>query len=1017
MTGTGTVKSTSALFLLVIFLSSLLVTCDSARAQEPAEDFLNALRGAGYYDEALEYLDDMAADDLITEEFRRILPFEKAETLIASAAKSTDLDVLEDRLNQAEGLLTEYASQATEAQEIATTMRYRGSLCEGRAKLFRSRSESDRLTAAEKETLVAKVRSSLENAGQAYADARASMRTAIENYIIDPADPSTIQGRKRLHAYYTTIRLRQPVVREQLADTYPEGDAKRKELLESSAAEYIDLYDDYGRDFLAGLKSKLYAARCFYKLGKTDDAILHVKPLLSLGDNAAIKDIKKDALVLACDCWKAKDPYPFDEIVDTAGPVVKTLTRIEKRKPDWLKVQLELAKASQAKAMQLKEDDAPAKEVSEMKVQANKLIRNVARSKTLRDEANGLMESWNLNPEDIVDTIVEQPRTFADAVIVCQDQIADIETVIRSRSNAKRGILQATGDADRQAVMAELEDLQSQIDEKTTNALGTLDLALSFSDSETERVDLNKVRYFQTFCHFASNRFLESAVIGQFMVNRYPQVNFSRQAGALAVQSYEAILRETPEADRAFDLEQLGELCTMMLDRWPGSDEAGKAASTMCRNSLVSGNIRDAEKYYALIPASYSARGSLALNLGQHSWARYSKEKDTLSAEESATVLQNAKQFLQAGISSVDPSGVTYPQAVSARFLVGALLASGETDTAIKQLEEGPAAPLRLVTGKNPIVMNNPGKDVFIRETYKSAINAYLEKLREGGDQKTWIDKANGVIAAMREQAATSPEGAAHLATTYRIIGRELKQQFDALPTPDEKIKFAKVLSAFLSAIARDATEAKTVLWSGRSMLDVARSLSNAGLDAGAGPMFEQAVEALNRAESLGLTNDPQLKWQKALSLQGSGQYELAVEQLVEVLTTANSLDVQFDAAETLHKWAASSSQARKYAEAWGGSHQFEDPGTRRKQNRIWGWKRIAGYTSDKPDHLDMYIKATYFTIEARLEYGLLENNAKAIASASRDFDKFRARQPAVSEGKYKERWDALGSRIQAATN
>ena len=74
--------------------------------------------------------------------------------------------------------------------------------------------------------------------------------------------------------------------------------------LEEAATEYDHLYDNYRR-YAAGLESALFAARCYYKISKIDDALNRLKELFALENAGTYKTIKRKSLVLAADCWNA----------------------------------------------------------------------------------------------------------------------------------------------------------------------------------------------------------------------------------------------------------------------------------------------------------------------------------------------------------------------------------------------------------------------------------------------------------------------------------------------------------------------------------------------------------------------------------------------------------------------------------------------------------------------------------------------------------------------------------------
>ncbi|MEM7457076.1 MAG: hypothetical protein AAF456_22225 [Planctomycetota bacterium] len=1022
--------------LIAFFVFTLLAPAPVkvSFAEEPAVEFLNALRDRGYFDVAIDYLTEMENSPLATEEFKRILPFEKAQTLISSTGSVRDLDILEQRLDEAEQLLTRYASQVTTLPDRARTQRIRGNLLVARARVYRTRSNSDRLTAGERDALILRSRENLEGATTAFAEARQSQREAITSFVIDAADPSTIEERKKLQGIYTQIRLRQPIVIEQLADTYEDGNPRRRELLEEAIAEYLDLVGDY-RGYMAALDGGYYAARCQYKLGLYDDALLNLKPLIELSDSSNVRPIKKRAVVLATDCWKAKDPYPFEVVVDMAQPVVATLSRAEQRDPDWLKVQLELAKASRMLADKIRSEggSTSSTQIGALNRQSVRLIRNVARSsKELRDEANQLIAAWNLNAEEAEAEAEGPPASFADALEAGTDEINAIETLMADVTQARRTFESST-DSNRATAEEEYVALQDELITTAATALSKMDYALSLIDDKTGREDINKVRYYQCFCHYAAKNYLESALIGEYLVERFPQINYTRQAASLAVRSYNARIgakqkeaeqqeaeqqeSEQEEYDPQPDLDSLQAVCDLVLERWPGSNEAGTAASAMCNQAVNAGDLDLASEYFEKIPATYSSRGALAMQLGQRQWYAYSRGKNTLPADELRPLLQQARSYLIEGVQAANPAKLTYSSAITAQFLVNAHLAAGEVDEAIKQLEEAPIAPLRIVGSQNPVIMNHPRKDLYFRETFKAAVNCYLAKLRDGDDPEKWIEKASGVIAAMREMAADSPEAAEQVTAIYYLIAKQLKDDFDALPTPQEKVEFSSVLTSFLGAIEADSDDSKTVLWAGSTLLDVAASLNRTGMEDAARPLFNRAIEALNHAEELGLGNDPQLKWQRARAQRGSGQYEQAIEQFVEVIQEKNSLRVQFDAAETLHEWARSTGRSRGYGEAMSGTRPVRDPDTRRESNLIWGWRKLVMATKDNPDYIEYHINSMYYLIESRLEYGLLEDSDRAITAAANDMEKFRARTDELSQEPYKARYDDLERRIREAQN
>jgi tetratricopeptide (TPR) repeat protein len=274
-------------------------------------------------------------------------------------------------------------------------------------------------------------------------------------------------------------------------------------------------------------------------------------------------------------------------------------------------------------------------------------------------------------------------------------------------------------------------------------------------------------------------------------------------------------------------------------------------------------------------------------------------------------------------------------------------------------------------------------------------------------------------------EASNDPKDQQRVTTIYRLIAKELKQQFEALETVEEKKKFAGSLASFLGSIEQDSDDSKTVLWAGSTLLSVAESLSQLSLTANAKPLFQQAVSALNRAESLGFAGDPQevamtmeLNRQRALAQRGAGNFEAAVDQFTEILKqNSNSLQIQIDAAKTLQGWGKARKRAKLYGEAMMGTGKFTNPKTNRDSNLIWGWRKMVQATRSNPKFRETYFEALYRLIECRLEYGLLEKSEKAIKSSMTELTNAEKRHPDLGGPAQKQKFMELKKRIQQAQN
>ncbi|MEM9940115.1 MAG: hypothetical protein AAF939_00915 [Planctomycetota bacterium] len=1020
---------TSILFLALNFFA---IIASGLNADEPAEKFLEALRDAGYYDVALDYLKEAETSKLVNPEFKKEIPFERAQVLISSVRSSRDRDEINTRLDQAQALLAQYAKNNQSLKVSGKTLRFQGNLLYLRASSQLSQTESDRMTVSEKEEIYKVARKLLKDSYEAYSKSKSQIRRLIDPnsedaIILDAEDPTTIRDRNLYQNLYTDVRVAIPMVAEKLGDTYPDNSPERRKELEKAADEYVDVYNDYRR-FLSGLRACVYAARCNQKLGKHKAALDLLENIFELGNNSAIKSLKLESYVLACESWKQTKPYPFNKAIKLLEPAVSVLNRMEIRNPDWLRVQLELAQAKKAKSDAIKEKGGPKanQESKAMLRAAGKVLRNVARTPSeYRDTARDLLSDWDISVSEVASEVVV-PKTFDDARQAGKDTIGEIEILLADLGQARKKVAASSDPTVKAQAQRGLDGLQNQISELTETALTQLNTALEFADEETIRADINNIRYLQAFCYFVNQQYFESAIISEFLLNKYPTVDGTRQAMNLLIQSYSVMMDQADPDERDFEKEKLTSVCNAVIDRWPGSNQAGSAAGTMTRLSINNKNYDVAEKFFLKIPESSSARGPLAVRLGQRLFRDYlAKLKSGSDPTTLQSMLNNAKTYMAEGVKAASLDSLDYDTATGSLFLVDAYLESGDVDAAVNQLENVSLAPLTLVAKKHPAVSGRYA-DAYSRETYKTAIKVYLAAMKKADDKRVWIDKANGIISGMQETAEKSndPADGNRLAIVYRMMAKELLSGFNTIDDEGKKKEFANILASFLESVEKESDDAKTVLWAGSTLLSVANQLVQDGLQAEAKPKFNQANSALTRAEKMGFQGDPQekqlgieLKRQRALALRGTGDFEGALEQFVAIIqSTGPAINLQIDATETVQMAAKAAKRPKGYVEAIKGAKPVKDPKTKRTKKLIWGWEKLFLATRGKEKFQNTYFQALYHIVECRLEYGILLKNTKAIKSAGKEIENQRERDPTFAgSAEWKKKFDDLEKRIKSS--
>ena len=1023
------------LLAVVLWIGTGVGFSRPTRADEPAEEFLQALLEQQLYDLAFSYLDQMENSQLPSDEFRSLIPLYRAEALIQSTAQSRDLKFWEEQLGKAETLLSKFASETKNATSAAKAQQTLANLRFRQARVYIKRGEQDRLTADEKQQAMTRARELLTESLKSFEQAREGMRVQIEQLNARAKDrPELADQLEPLRSSYTQLRLRLPMAQELLAETYPPDSAEYKQNMEAAAKEFEKLWDNYSR-YAAGLEACLSAARCKSRIGKVDDALLLLEQVLNQSDSPAFRKIKRAAALIAVDCWRKREPYPFQEAVTRLEPMVGSLTRDEQRQEDWLLLQFALAEAYQAQAKDMLANNRSTGDVNRVKRSAASLLKIVSRNPSpVMDEARKLLGDSSL---DLPEAEPEQPANDAppvslpDALAKAMDVSADVETAYQEVVELERR-LGSAADSDKLSLEQELKQKRKGLEEQATRLKSTLKAGLNLAPADADLEQLNHIKYLEAYANFSTDRLLETVLIGEFLLEKYPNVEWTRQANGLAANAYARMFNSPDEKMKEYAKGRLKELADRLIARWPGSQEANSSAAMMTRLALADKNMPGAEVYFKAIGGDSPARPALSLLIGQKKWEQYRAEKAALSPEERVAKkaeldqkLQGARESLSEGVSATLPEEVTIDAAVSSLLLVNALLESGDVLAAVEQLENARIAPLDLIKQQNPVIANAKRGPAFVSETYRTAINVYLASLKTGNDSAGWITKAQNVLAALKQNldSRQGVNAAEEMTAIYGLIAAELRGQFESLTDATQRMNLAKNLLMFLDPLKNSAGDAKTKMWVGATLVDTAKALQAGGPEgqALARELFGSAIESLDAAKGMGFEKDPKGEARllevgrlKATALAGSGKFEDAIKQYAAILEPRPGvLPIQIDAADTLQAWAKATNSAKTYELAVMGTERRTDPKTKRAQNVIWGWRQLVLATRTSDEYkLDFYA-ALYRMSEARMEYGQLQKSKTSFETALKEIESARTRDPQMGGADWKAKFDELEKKLK----
>ena len=986
----------------------LLVGAQSLVADEPAARFLNALREKGYYDIALEYLDKANSNPNISKDFLKRIKFEKATTLIDQVGQLRDRKKIDAQLDTAQRLLKEYAANNKSLVENVRTLRYRSSLLSARADVYLRDADAKQLTEGERKKIRKQARGYLEESlasanGAVEAGERLLDRTSKDGIKRKAGDSEALELIKEMRVIYSEMSLQRPLCAERIADTFSTRSDDRTRLLNDAIRKYEEIIESK-LVFVFKIRASLRAGLCAQKLDKHEDALDFFKQVMFLDRSAAIDSLQKQAFAAAADSWQESKEYPTRSVISQLKPVVEKLTRAEKRDPDWLRVIMELgiAKYEMSKSIKKAGDVVESKKVAR---EAGRLLREVTRAKSPhRDRAKKLLKEWNVPLTGSIDVVEEEPKeikSFADAAEVGNDKMPNIELLVGELFQA-RAELKAVPESEQAKLATGVEELEKRLREEADKTIATFNTAISLANSNTPADELNLCRFYQCFCYYVTNRHVEASVIGQYLLQQHPDDAGTQSAVGLLMKSRSTAYAAAPKDNNEVELQSLKSTALEVARLWPGSAEAGGAIKELVNIELRAGNLPEAVELMDRLPDDSVHRPRLSASVGKQLWNVYRIDsrnpKTANNTNEMNKKLNLAFRFLEVGVSTADLDNIRFFDAVTGLNFVDALLAKGNTERALKELES-PLGPAEVIKSANPAVFEDPRAADYKRNAYSVMIKTYLARLATDDDQQQWLGKCEGLILLMEQEVEANETEAAkrQLTASYYLISVELKKRFEVTTDQKKRLQLAQALAGFLPSIERNSTEnGRVLLKVGSALMGMATTIAEGGNPEEAKPLFAKASKSLAGAKRLGFAGDPQeaklklqLSRQRALALRGAEKYEKSIETFIEILKeNPTSLAIQLDAAATLQQWGKSAALSTKFTQAVSGTGRYIGA-KNRPTNAIWGWVKIMTSTQrDKVRFRDQYYTAAYGIATAIYEQGIVKNqdaSKKALARIEKE--------------------------------
>jgi hypothetical protein len=699
--------------------------------------------------------------------------------------------------------------------------------------------------------------------------------------------------------------------------------------LTESAKQYKELYNKY-RTRGAGLFARYYEGRNYVVLGKRKDALAALADIRTLDGDGIIPSLRAKAINASLECWLEDKKYDeFDERLQKLSLAPLTPDRIDH---DWLGMKYHAALLLEKRAAAIP-DKEKAKRAPLLR-DAKRLAMEVAKvNKDFGSESKALLAELG---KQLPDDLDGGPATFEAAMDSARARLAAMQS-------RQVGLKQAEAAKNEAAIEAAKKELAAE----RTQTIASLRRAMPLAGPD-DLEDLNQARSWLAYVLYEDRRLHDAAMLGDFLIRRYPNAKGSQQAARIAMASWQLLQKQSVAAwaDEAKD--NCVETAEAIMRTWPDRPEAADAAVIAIAAATEAREPERIVEIMAKVPAASPRRPEVLLRAGGALW-REVQEKSRLdeAARPPAATLagwraQSAKA-IDDGLAGMAAGGG--PAAVSvAAALARAQMAMEDGDNVrVAALLEHPVyGPWTLLNGSDPAYAQGP----LATATATAGLRYFIETEQS--------DKAVQAMKKLEQLAgAAGAEASARLTSMYQSMGRDLQSQLMNLAsgptagTPQAQARAAAILSGFekfLEGVAKDP-KLSSQMWAATTYLNL-----GSGEGTGSAVPKAKAEGYLDRAAAIyeGLLAkgggeiakfEPSIRLKMANVYREREKWDDAQKHIDWILSDKkrqNTLDFQTQAADLLQeaglKTIDKAKQADYFGKAISGYKRRGDAG------EIWGW-------------------------------------------------------------------------------
>ena len=952
----------------------------SLSADERIPEFLAGLRARGYFDTAVDYIDQLEAGESLPSEIRELLLFERAVTLLQEGRTIRDTDARNTTLDQAQAALEQFVASSPDHPFAARANTERANIHFERARtlVWQSRSPSN---ASKKEEFQQQARVLIDKAREifqkAYDQYKAAWKT-FPNYI-DRDKKERLAARKEAETGYLLATLYLAKCTYEEGQTWDPGSQARKEILTKASTEFEKIHVEH-RSQGAGLHARMMQGKCFEEQGDLKKALGIYNELLEHNAQSdMLRRLQDEVLRFRLICLNHENEQDHQLVIQEA---TEWLARSGGRSRDQvgLGIRWELALAQEQLGL-------------------NHDFGDAQRQRYLRQALNTASDISRFGGEfrDVAVALVRRVKT---AMGRDDKDPADFETAyetargnVKQISELKNVIAEAKGDEERRQRSA---DFEHHLNETAR----VLKLALQMVDYRTRERDVMEARYFLAYVNYERKRSYECVILAEYVMN-----HAGADAGAQALNAAEVALagclqayNAAPESDNSVELQLMDSVSRTIVQRWPDSEVANEARMTLGLLYARRKQPVDSARWYSSVPATSPKFGEAQLAAGQACWAAYldaaplpEGDTDKPTSDELQKWVVQSEQYLRTGVEraqTVVPSDAPAPSTLTAGkvSLAQILNNSGQYQETIDLITKGRHAVLKAVAVQNEA--DRPQKGVTSRE-FASLVQQLLLRAYVGIQQ---------IDAALQAMDALERIGGAANTQIYVELGNELKKEIQRLKGSGDARQLAEVRASFESFLdevfeRRDGQSYNSMIWVATTYQGLGEGMGDD--EAAADEYFDRAADAYQRILDDGMAHESVLGavcLRLVNCMRRQGEFSGAL-QLVKTLLQENpkELTAQFEAALVLQDWGIRRAKPERLLEAITGQGTGDD-------KMVWGWGylsnrlfRVISAGRGNPQFKERHLESRYNSALCRREIGLAHGSGpkstKALEAAKQEID------------------------------